>query len=300
MGNKPNPNLIVGIDIGGSHISAALVDADNCIIQEGSFLRKHINSKGTVSEIIKNWCEVITAFINKGKLNTEYKIALAMPGPFDYTNGISLIKDLHKYENLYGINVKQALSEKLNVSPDKIQFRNDAEAFLAGEIRANGYPTDSRTLGITLGTGLGSAISQHSITKDANFAMLTFLDSIAEEFLSTRWFTSRFVSITKMPVTNVKDILSQVGYEEEIGQIFEEFTQNFTHFLCKIMEQENYQTLIIGGNISKAANRFLDRLCLLLHQKNSKPTIYLANLGEASAIIGASLLFSQSEIIYQN
>ena len=36
-------------------------------------------------------------------------IGIAIPGPFDYGNGISLIKDLEKYESLYGTNIKETL-----------------------------------------------------------------------------------------------------------------------------------------------------------------------------------------------
>lgn len=295
METKPSYNNILGIDIGGSHISAALVNIDTCLIQEGSFTRNRVKSDGTAEEILNDWQEAIEVCISSQEVKSSFRVALAMPGPFDYENGISLIKDLHKYESLYGVNVKQALSERLNIASNDICFRNDAEAFLAGEIRANGYSEELKTLGITLGTGLGSALSEYGVTRDANFAMLPFLDAVAEEYLSTRWFVSRFKSLTNQEVADVKTMLSQSDYQKEIAQIFEEFTQNLFDFLSEIMDKENYQTLIIGGNISKTSDRFLEKLSSLLHQKNSNLAIHLANLGEASAIIGASLLFTPLE-----
>lgn len=294
MTNKAQQNIVLGIDIGGSHISAALVDINSCEILEGSFVRSRVNSAGTAHEILDSWQEAINACAAIGG-NNGYKVALAMPGPFDYENGISLIRNLHKYESLYGMDIRQALSEQLNIPPTEILFRNDAEAFLAGEINANNYPKDAKTLGITLGTGLGSALSENGITKDANFAMLPFMGDIAEEFLSTRWFTSRFCSLTGENVKDVKEALATTRYAKEIEQLFEEFTQNLSAFLHEIMVKENYHALIIGGNISKAAERFLPKLSMLLRQSNRNLAIHLANLGEASAIIGAALLFSSSK-----
>ncbi|RYG12335.1 MAG: ROK family protein, partial [Chitinophagaceae bacterium] len=287
-------NIVLGVDIGGSHISAALVDIDRCEILDGSFVRSRVNSAGTATEILESWQEAISACVSIGGSNS-YKVALAMPGPFDYENGISLIKDLHKYESLFGIDVKLALSERLNIPSSNILFRNDAEAFLAGEICANVYPKNLKTLGITLGTGLGSALSEDGITKDANFAMLPFSGTIAEEFLSTRWFTSRFTALTGENVKDVKEVLSYTKYAKEVLQLFEEFSQNLSKFLTEIMAKENFKTLVIGGNIAKTADRFLPKLSSSLNRSNSKLAIHLANLGEASAIIGASLLFSPSE-----
>lgn len=43
-------------------------------------------------------------------------IRLAFPGPFDYEQGICLMKGLDKYDRLYGINLRQVFSERLGVA----------------------------------------------------------------------------------------------------------------------------------------------------------------------------------------
>ena len=223
-----------------------------------------------------------------------------MPGPFDYENGICLIKDLHKYESLYGVNVKLFLSENLGLSSKDICFRNDAEGFLAGEVKANNYSPFANTLGITLGTGLGSAISNSGITKDANFAITPFYNGIAEDYISTRWFVARFLQLTGKLVSDVKDMLLQESYKEIIDQIFDEFTSNLTAFLTPVIMQHEIETIVIGGNIAKTADRFLNKLLLNLCKVNEVVNIQLANLGESSAMIGASLLFEQPEKVKIN
>ncbi len=62
-------------------------------------------------------------------------IGIAMPGPFDYEQGISLMKGMQKYDSLYGMNIRQILAERLGIPGEHITFINDAEAFYAGELR---------------------------------------------------------------------------------------------------------------------------------------------------------------------
>src|SRR5690606_4273039 len=126
-------HLILGVDIGGSHISLAFVDPINFHIDNETFIRAKINSNARKDEILNDWQENIVPFLNHIYPN-DLRIAVAMPGPFDYKEGISKIKGLDKYEALYDANIKNFLSDNLKVSKDNIRFRNDAEAFLAGEM----------------------------------------------------------------------------------------------------------------------------------------------------------------------
>jgi glucokinase len=50
---------VIGVDIGGSHISAAVVDLQHRSIVEDSLLRKAINSKESAEQILNSWAEVI-------------------------------------------------------------------------------------------------------------------------------------------------------------------------------------------------------------------------------------------------
>ena len=295
--NKPQAEMVIGVDIGGSHISAALVDISSCTIIDGTFTRERINSKGTAEEILAGWHSGISNCLKAGNYKGELKLAIAMPGPFDYDNGISFITGLDKYEALHGINVKEYLASQLDIPTSNILFRNDAEAFLAGEIKANHYNPNVKTLGITLGTGLGSALSEKGITRDANFAITPFYGTIAEEYLSTRWFVSRFSELTGITVKDLKEILLNIQYDKEIELIFEEFKQNLSKFLGAIIEQEHFKTLIIGGNIAKTSDRFLSQVTAHLSRFDYEIKIHLANLGEASAIIGASLLFNENKTV---
>jgi glucokinase len=81
-------------------------------------------------------------------------IAVAVPGPFDYSNGVSWLQ--HKFASWFGINVRRHLAIRFGVDEKDILFLNDADAFLFGELRDSFAP---RAAGITLGTGVGDAFA---------------------------------------------------------------------------------------------------------------------------------------------
>jgi len=282
---------ILGADIGGSHITAAIIDSKEHKIINDTIIRLPVDASATSSVILGTWAEAITQVLHKAAESKPGYLAFAMPGPFNYQDGISLIKGLHKYDLLYGINVKEYLSEQLNLPPNRIGLVNDAQAFLEGEIRVNGYNKSQKILGVTLGTGLGTAISYNGITNDMNFAILPFLNGIAEEYLSTRWFVSKYNQLSDQPVNNVKDMLMQEQHPI-IDAVFDEFTQNFSSFLTSIINEERIEVVIIGGNIAKAEDKFLNALKSNLNKSGilTQPcNMLIANVGELSAMIGAAL-----------
>src|SRR3982750_242095 len=98
-----NNSLVIGADIGGSHISVALVDLQSGSIVPNSSERGHVNAHGTAAEIFKAWAAVISKVLATSTTPIT-KIGLAMPNPVDYESGVSYIKDIDKYDALYGLN----------------------------------------------------------------------------------------------------------------------------------------------------------------------------------------------------
>ena len=148
-------NIVTGVDIGGSHISAALVDLEDKAIVEGTFVRRHLNPHDDAQTITNEWSDTIRAVNSDGPIGN---VGIAMPGPFDYENGISFIKGQNKYEQLYKANIKNLLAHALNITAGQITFRNDAACFLQGEVFAGTMISFNHCVGITLGTGFGSAV----------------------------------------------------------------------------------------------------------------------------------------------
>src|SRR4051812_3439951 len=107
-----NYSKVAGVDIGGSHITAAVVDLEKRAVISRTVVRKRINSHADADEIMFEWAETIRRVFGSAP-GASKNLGIAIPGPFDYEKGTCLIKGLDKYESLYGLNVKQLLAQKL-------------------------------------------------------------------------------------------------------------------------------------------------------------------------------------------
>jgi glucokinase len=290
MNNQGNTTFVAGADIGGSHITVAIIDLDNKCLIENSSERNVVKSKGTAEEILKAWTDTFKKVINRKDIVIS-KLALAMPGPFDYENGISLIIGYDKYDAIYKLDVKQYLATELNLDPQDILYRNDAEAFLHGEVFCGAGLGLNNVMGLTLGTGFGSAISVDGVTTDLNLGSEKYKNSIADDYFTTRWFIKRFEELTAIKVNNVKDVVQKI---EEGGidyTIFEEYASNLSEFLVPYLKEKNVNTIILGGNITRAHQLFLNQLKGLLAAKNIDVNFKLALLNEEAALVGAAATF---------
>ncbi|TZF82626.1 ROK family protein [Pedobacter sp. BS3] len=281
----------IGVDIGGSHITAALISPEQCTIDAGSKVRRRVDAKGDAVSILKTWAEVLNSFIRADDNKHLLKVGIAMPGPFDYQKGISLIKGLNKYDALYSLDIREALSSATGLEPSNILFRNDAEAFLHGEVIFGKIPSNVKVIGVTLGTGLGSAVSMNSITRDVFRAITPMYESIAEEYISTRWFQKRFKELTGRFLIDVEALLS----EDELikSQLFAEFGKNLGLFLDSFVSDENADIIIIGGNIARCLDYFKEEM--LGHISSPDVQVRQSILWENAALIGAACSYHEAE-----
>ena len=249
--------IVMGIDIGGSHITAALIDLDQKKIIEGTWARDRVNGQASTEEVIDSWTETIVkvAGAYSGKFDSFH---FAMPGPFAYKKGVSLIKNQDKYRSLYGKNIKDMLAAKLNVDISSINFMNDAACFLQGEVFSGSMNGYDHAIGLTLGTGLGTAHYINGQAKDADFWKMPFMKGIAEDYLSTRWFIKRYFELSGVVIKDVRELVELHSAAPEFKEIFAEFSHNLAGFLYKFIRKKMPLASVIGGNIANAEQYFLD------------------------------------------
>lgn len=277
----------MGIDIGGSHITAAMLDMENRSVLADTYVRKKINSRAGHEDILADWTAVIKETL--GQIGVEKsKIGIAMPGPFDYKEGISYMKDTTKYEAFYGLNVKEMLAAKLGIPASDILMENDAACFLAGEAFAGVAQGFNKVIGLTLGTGLGTAIYENGKASDADLWRTPFLDSYAEDHLSTRWFLRHYYELTGINVIDVKEMAKFYETSPNVREVFEEFALNLANFIDGFQSKADAEALVIGGNIANAANRFLPQVVKQLKKHREALPIYVSQLNEQAALIGAA------------
>jgi glucokinase len=279
--------FVLGTDIGGTHITTALVNLDTKKIVGESRVRIKVNSHGTTDEIIATWAIAMKKAFSFGP-SGEKRVGMGIPGPFDYENGISLITNQDKYESLYGVNVKKLIAESLGMDDYNIRMMNDAGSFLQGEVFGGAVQEYEDCIGITLGTGLGSARYHNGIAEDADLWKMPFKESIAEDYISSRWFVKRYNELTGKTISNVKDLVDLYGVESIVPAIFEEFGKNLADFLLEFIMLDNPEVIVMGGNIANASDLFLPAVMKEFGLRSINKPIKKAILGEDGAILGAA------------
>jgi glucokinase len=254
----------------------------------GTKVREIVDAHAAAGKILESWYSAIDSVRRQWPGETR-RLGFAMPGPFDYENGICLIRNLHKYDALYGLNIKELLGERLKIDTEGIIMRNDTEAFLAGELMSGAAQGYAKAIGITLGTGLGSAKSAGGLTLDVNLGSSPFHDSIADDYLSTRWFVKRYRECCGDTINGVKELLELRGgpNKEAVMMILEEFYHNLAIFLQGFIAAEAPDVVVIGGNIAEAWELFYPPVMQLLNGHSGNTVFQKAQLGEDAALVGA-------------
>lgn len=249
-------DLILCIDIGGTHITTAVIERGTLILIEGSLIHKYVDSQASRDHILRQWNEAIEMSMD----SIEQKITtmlVSIPGPFDYKKGICLMDGMHKYQSLMHMDVRHYLSTNFHIPKDDIFFFNDAHAFLLGEVYYHKW-VGNRVVGLTLGTGLGSAWYDGMVPKDLNYGSASFRDGITEDYISTRGIIDFLATRTDLKFNNVKELVEARGADDSRKIAFSFLTTALVEFICLYIKPLNPDAIVIGGSIAKAHAFFME------------------------------------------
>jgi glucokinase len=293
-----NTQYVIGVDIGGTHLTAGLIEMSEVKVIRSSIIRNKLNSKGEAEKILAVWISTIKEVMANSPSVVEM-VGFAMPGPFDYDKGICLIKGFDKYESLYGMNIRQLLAEALSLKPDAVRFRNDAEAFLAGELYGGAAKGYQHAIGITLGTGLGSATSHNAVTVDAELSVTPYANGeMIEEFVSTRALLKFYRNLTGVELKDAERLAQLYKTDTHAQKAFSLFGEHLTWFLEKFIKAENPEVVVIGGNISNSWDLFMHQVQKALQKKlEVMPEIVRAVLAEDAALVGGACCFQKQVVV---
>ena len=297
-----NNKFAIGIDIGGSHVSCAAFYLFEKKVHQQSFAESKLDNHDEANIIISIWAKTIQQTIEQVGKENIVGLGFAMPGPFAYEAGIPLFTgENNKYEKLYGINVGDVLRKLLTLPKNfPIRFMNDATAFAVGEEWIGKTMGTKKSLAITLGTGLGSAFIENSlpVTSSNNVPQkgclwhLPFDIGIADDYFSSRGLVTRYYKKTGQSILSVKDIAIAAHSDEMAKAVFKEFGNDLYNFLKPWVEKFGVEKIVIGGNISLAADFFLPSMkTAMAIECLSSVSIDVSGLGETASIIGGARLF---------
>lgn len=291
----------IGMDIGGTHISAALADRKGYVLTEKSFYSVPVDPLASPSEIINKIedCLLEAAIHFSDHDAEEMLVGIAMPGPFDYENGVSEIRGVNKFDQLFGLNIRQTLLQRLEaivgINAVNIHFINDAQAFLKGAIVTKQLQ-GKKIIGITLGTGIGAAFfdtdsiiqSGNNIPANGYIYNSPYLDGIAEDYLSTQWLLKQFNDRSPQ-ITSVLQIgtLANKGDASAI-KAFETYGAHLGAVLAPFISAFKADAIVAGGGILQSFHLFEKSFRNSLQKQGVENIEFIScNNTRETAIIGA-------------
>ena len=285
-----NDHPVIALDVGGSSVKSALVVAGQQII--GDVCVDVIQSGATADEILNTLAAIITRHLEKVKYVRG--IAFAFPGPFDYEQGICLIQNQAKYESLYGINVSARLKEIIHMPALEIKYRNDAEAAILGEACYGAGTPYSRVIGLTLGTGLGSAFIADGVVITEGTAVppngwlysFPFGNQRADDVFSTRGLLARLRE-GGIHATDIASALQKGDKDiKALEASFASFGADLGRFLEPFISDFRADGVLVTGGISEAWDRFAPSL-----MRSLSVPVMKGVLSNRAALFGAAALY---------
>ncbi len=213
-------------------------------------------------------------------------LAIAICGPFDIDAGISRMRGVHKFEEIYGVDLRAALRDRSTVSELPIRFARDAESAGTGESLAGAGAGVERVLTMTVGTGLGTCLTERA-------EPVEFIDDFGVEHLAMR----------ETPWGGrADDVLSAHGLADRLGvamadlraavvdpanaEIVRDHGTRLGTFLAPVVVEFDAHVVVIGGGFSAAFDRFGPPLQAAIGTVPVRP----AALGTAGPLLGAAHL----------
>jgi glucokinase len=245
---------VAAVELGGSHVSVARVDVERAVV--GSLRRVPLDPNGTRAELL-GAIRVAAESVAGG----ARQVGVATPGPFDYERGICTIRGVGKLESLFGVDLRAELARVFSAADARaILFLNDAEAFLLGEAADGAAKGRARVIGITLGTGLGSAFLADGhivrdgpdVPRDGELYRVPFRGADVEDTISGPALRRRFRA--DLGVAQIGE-LADAGHPRATA-LFASFGADVADFLTPWVRDFRAECVVVGGAIARAWRHF--------------------------------------------
>lgn len=299
---------LLTIDVGGTTIKACIINGDAEILNE-TLSEYNSKAKASTQVILNQFMMIVFEQMKKAKaLSIPLAgIGFAFPGPFDYKQGICLIKGLDKYESLYNVNIKNYVEAQINSKVDlrnqfshdfKVMFNNDADSFALGESHYGQAKLLKKVLCLTLGTGIGSSfvvngkIANQMAPLNGRVHLARYQDGFVEDFVSKRGILRIAHSVgLNTDRLDVLDIANQAYQGNQLAiKTFHSFGHILGGVLVPFVTSFKPRGIVLGGQISKSSNLFLPKINEQIKDDNVK--IYVTQQSLHSTLLGLYVYFT--------
>jgi glucokinase len=243
------------MDIGGTHVTAALVDLGAGAVVGGTLRRGTLRPSAPAEELLGSVLGCGQAL----EAPAGACWGVAVPGPFDYERGVALFAGVGKFESLYRTDVGQALRAGLPGPAGSVEFLNDADAFLLGEWLFGAAAGHDPCAGITLGTGIGSAFLSGGLVRQAGpgvppegrVDLLQIDDQPLEDVVSTRALERRYRHLSGFTPQGAAQVASLARRGDSVAAgVLQSAFEALGRALSPWLAQFGAKALVVGGSMT--------------------------------------------------
>jgi glucokinase len=286
-------SVVLALDVGGTSIKSGLVELPATL--RGEVRSTPFASAAPAGAVLGTFASLLWSHAHE--VEELHGLALGFPGPFEYDTGICRVRGVGgKFEALYGADLGAEFAGVLDLPRDRVRFRNDAQAAVVGEALHGAGQGVARIVGVTLGTGLGSAFL-------ADGAPITSGDEVpeggelyhlpgvpdgpqADDLFSRRGLEERLGS---HGADAIKDAAARArAGDAHVAEVFRSWGHDLGTFLARPLTSFGADRLLVLGGISAASDLFGEALGEAL------PCAWVPGTrGAEAALLGAAALFSE-------
>jgi glucokinase len=279
-------SLVPVLEVGGTHVSAALVDPADWSVQQTT--RYSVDADASADAIIDRFWRAG----NSLRAPAGVTWGVAMPDPFDYRHGIGEFAGVGKFAALRGVAVGAELRSRLR---GDVVFLNDADGFVLGEWVAGAAAGARRCAGLTLGTGIGSGWLVDGVVTDPGMPpggrlhRMTVDGAPLEDIVSRRAIRRAYAAAGGEPEADVLDIANAARSGSDVArQVLDAAMSALGSVVARRVAGFGAEVLVIGGSMAGSWELF-DPAFRAGAADVGLPELRLAASSEHAPLIGAAL-----------
>ncbi len=276
-----NTNPVIGIDLGGTKISAGIVTEN----QLEKIASVKINEARSVEEVLQHLFNITDQLIN----GSVRSIGIGVPGLVDPERG--LVYDVMNIPSWKEVALYKLMQERYNLP---VYINNDANCFALGEFYFGKGKGFNSVIGLTIGTGLGAGlILNKRLFAGKNFGagefgMIDYLDHVYEYYASGQYFQNVYNLDGEIVFKNAQD-----GNEDAL-KMYEELGMHLGNAIKTIIYALNVELIILGGSVRFAYPYFSktmwEQIQTCAFKKSAEELKIEVSELKNSGILGASAL----------
>lgn len=237
--------MVIGVDLGGTNIRAAIEVKGDIYEPRKDFFHTHDTLEATLQQLI--------SFIRPLVRPETRGIGIGVPSVVDVARGI--VYNVVNIPSWECVPLKDILEDNFGVP---VYINNDVNCFVLGEHRFGSLKNLGNVVGLSCGTGLGAGIIiNHELFMGVNcgageIGLLPYKDHILEYYVSGNFF-SAFYNLTAAEAHEraLQADAQALGYWREFGV-------HMGHAVKNVVYTYDPEAIVLGGSLSKAFQFFKD------------------------------------------